>query len=201
MNDKLESLKKTVSDLFNKIKEKDFEILEGESAMKGFTKNYYINGRDGIDVTTFLEAVRPSVVSFLSSKREIKINFVLTCTVERVSLESGEFDLVDVPLLSKTEVILGSTDVTKIYRNAADKIKESLASFQMRGSNWRFKAVTKFNINTIAYKPLKGSSYFPLPPVLANRKAIINMQNDDNFVQHNFRKVLLILLVFLYLRI
>ena len=50
----------------------------------------------------------------------------------------------------------------------------------MRGSSWRFKAVTKFEINTIAYKPLKGSLYFPLPPVLANTKAIINMKNDDD---------------------
>ena len=30
------------------------------------------------------------------------------------------------------------------------------------------------------YKPLKGSSYIPLPPVLANKKAIINMKNEDD---------------------
>src|SRR5271155_418352 len=54
-----------------------------------------------------------------------------------------------------------------------------MANFQMRGSNWRFKAVVKMDVNTVTYRPLKGSSYIPLPTVLANRKAIINMENQD----------------------
>jgi len=57
---------------------------------------------------------------------------------------------------------------------------ENMASYQLRGSNWRFKSVGKFDINTIPYKPLKGSSYIPLPPFLAAKKAIINMKNDDD---------------------
>jgi putative component of membrane protein insertase Oxa1/YidC/SpoIIIJ protein YidD len=28
--------------------------------------------------------------------------------------------------------------------------------------------------------PLRGSSYIPLPKVLANKKAIINVQNEDD---------------------
>src|ERR1700761_1397863 len=148
--------------------------------MKGFTKNYYINGRDGIDVTTFLEAVRSQIISLLSSNCQTKINFVLTCTMERVDMKSGEVVSVEAPFLSKTEVNLGSTDIGKIYRNAADKITESMANFETRGSSWRFKAVKKFEINTVVYKPLKGNSYFPLPAILANTKAIINMKNDDD---------------------
>jgi hypothetical protein len=30
------------------------------------------------------------------------------------------------------------------------------------------------------YIPLTGASYIPLPKVLANKKAIINVQNDDD---------------------
>jgi hypothetical protein len=36
------------------------------------------------------------------------------------------------------------------------------------------------DINTFVYKPLKGSSYIPLPKELGVRKAIINMKNEDN---------------------
>ena len=54
-----------------------------------------------------------------------------------------------------------------------------MANFQMRGSGWRFKTTEKQDINTIKYKPLKGSSYIPLPDELANTKAIINMKNKD----------------------
>jgi hypothetical protein len=55
-----------------------------------------------------------------------------------------------------------------------------MANFQQRGSNWRFKSVVKLEINTFVYRPLKGSSYIPLPKELAAKKAIINMKNKDN---------------------
>src|SRR6218665_4148576 len=67
-----------------------------------------------------------------------------------------------------------------IYSNAISRMPETMANFQMRGSNWRFMAVAKLEINTVTYKPLKSSSYTSLPLELANRKAIINMKNDDN---------------------
>jgi hypothetical protein len=180
VNDKLESLKLVVSNLFKQINENKSEIRESKSAMKGFTKQYSINGRDTMDAASFLSYVQPQVMSFLSTNRQTKINFVLTCTMERVDMKSGEVDSVDVPFLSMNEIILDSTNINEIYRNATEKITESIASFQLRGSNWRFKTVKQFNINTIIYKPLKGSSYVPLPTILANKKAIINMKNDDD---------------------
>ena len=35
------------------------------------------------------------------------------------------------------------------------------------------------NIHVVNYNPLKGSSYIPLPAKLANKKAVINIQNTD----------------------
>ena len=32
----------------------------------------------------------------------------------------------------------------------------------------------------MSYKPLSGETYIPLPKELADKKAIINMQNEDN---------------------
>ena len=54
-----------------------------------------------------------------------------------------------------------------------------MASYQMRGSNWRFRQVVNLEINTAIYKPFKGSSYLPLPKFFASKKAIINMENKD----------------------
>ena len=34
-------------------------------------------------------------------------------------------------------------------------------------------------LNIAKYEPLKGSSYIPLPEVLAHKKAIINVKNQD----------------------
>ena len=48
--------------------------------------------------------------------------------------------------------------------------------FQMRGSNWRLKSVRRLEINNVAYTPLKGKSYIPLPKELAAKKAIVNLK-------------------------
>ena len=178
MNEKVEALKRKVNNIFEKIKK--YELKENKSAIKGFAKQHTIDGWSGIDLETFLSDVTPQVISFLSKNRETKVNVIATCLMERVSMASGEVVTLTAPFVSKTMVNLAATDVYELYSNAKDKILESMANFQMRGSNWRFKEVLKLDLNTVVYKPLKGSSYIKLPDVLAKKKAIINMQNQDD---------------------
>ena len=180
VNERLESLKTEVSNIFSKTDKPQFQIRETATAIKGFAKQYTIGGIDGIDAVSFLGAVEPQVVSLLSQNRQTKANLILTCTMERVDIKTGEVNSDDIPIRTRTEVILDATDVNEIYDRAKDKIMETMASFQMRGSNWRFRAVVKLDINTDIYRPLKGSSYIPLPEYLTNKKAIINLKNDDD---------------------
>ena len=56
----------------------------------------------------------------------------------------------------------------------------SLAKFQRKGSNWRFRSVLSVDLHTVKYEPLGGSSYIPLPGFLAAKKAIINLKNEDD---------------------
>ena len=58
--------------------------------------------------------------------------------------------------------------------------KENLTVFQRGQSGWRFRSIVSLNVFTVEYKPLKGSSYISLPSCLASKKAIINMQNEDD---------------------
>src|SRR6266496_3525939 len=109
-----------------------------------------------------------------------KINLVLTCVMEKVDTKTGEITTVEAPFCSKTEINLKGTDVNDFYKNSSDKCLESMASYQRQGSNWRFIAVRKMEVNTVIYNPLKGSSYIQLPDYLANKKAIINMKNEDD---------------------
>ena len=55
-----------------------------------------------------------------------------------------------------------------------------LADYQKNGSGWYFKEVISFEIHIVDYKPIKGSSYIPLPEFLLRKKAIINMENKDD---------------------
>jgi len=138
INEALEALKTEVARLFNEHK---FVLYESESAIKGFTKQYTVDGRPGIDAVPFLNAVRPLVVDLLERNRRIKVNLVLTCAMERDSITTGLIIDKDIPFRSKTEVNVEATDVNELYTNAVDKMMESMASLLMGGSGWRFVAV------------------------------------------------------------
>lgn len=43
-----------------------------------------------------------------------------------------------------------------------------------------FDYILRFDIGITPYNPLGGSSYIPLPDFMANKKAVINVQNRHN---------------------
>ena len=48
------------------------------------------------------------------------------------------------------------------------------------GSDVRFHSIIRLELHTVNYNPLRGENYIPLPKELADKKAIINIQNKDN---------------------
>ena len=55
-----------------------------------------------------------------------------------------------------------------------------MVTFQNEGSPWRLRSIIRLELHTVSYKPLRGETWIPLPKELADKKAIINMQNKDN---------------------
>jgi len=100
--------------------------------------------------------------------------------MERIDIKSGKNITNVAPFLSKTVVVLAGTDVIELNKEATEKCLESMAKYQRGGNGFRFKSIVRLDINTVVYRPLKGSSYIPLPTKLANKKAIINMKNEDD---------------------
>ncbi|XP_021351034.1 uncharacterized protein LOC110448879 [Mizuhopecten yessoensis] len=64
-------------------------------------------------------------------------------------------------------------------RESIRKIQNSFTEYQRQGSNWTLDKVIQIQIHFAKYKPLKGSSYIPLPIKLRSKHAIINVQNKD----------------------
>ena len=59
---------------------------------------------------------------------------------------------------------------------------EAMENYNKRGSNWIFKkAISIRGEFLFAGKPLGGSGWIPMPEKLAQKKAIINIKNTDNF--------------------
>ena len=157
-----------------------YELKESKSALRKFTMQYVIEGRAGYDPESFMADVKRSVINFLRNNRRTKIKLILRCNMEKNNISTGEVITHKTSFHSKPEVNLEGTDVDDLYNTMVDRVLEAMATFQRDGSNWTFKSIICLEIHTVAYEPLKGNSYIPLPPKLAQKKAIINMQNEDN---------------------
>ena len=162
------------------LKERSFELKESKSALRKFTMQYVIEGRAGYDPEAFMADVKRSVINFLRNNRRTKIKLIMRCNMEKNNFSTGEVITHKTSFHSKPEVNLEGTDVDDLYNTMVDRVLEAMATFQRDGSNWTFKSIICLEIHTVVYEPLKGNSYIPLPPKLAQKKAIINMQNEDN---------------------
>lgn len=56
-----------------------------------------------------------------------------------------------------------------------NKVEET----ELRGSGFKLLNIIDLNVQVSRFSPLAGSSYIKLPEYLANKKAIINVQNED----------------------
>ena len=81
---------------------------------------------------------------------------------------------------SVLKIILESTDVEEVYNEMVDEIEESIQKVKYaEGSGWRFSKIINLTLHTAKWDPLNAGSYIDLPPFLKNKKALINMQNED----------------------
>ena len=104
---------------------------------------------------------------------------VLRCMMEKTNLQTGEVVTKEAPFWSGVEVNLEATNLDEQYEQWIKKILENISTFQNSGSGWVFKSIVSLEIHTVKYQPLSGSSYIPLPKYLADKKALINLKNDD----------------------
>ena len=153
-----------------------FEVRESNSALKNFVRVYTINGIEGYDALRFLQDARQNITSVLRNNRKTKVKLILKCNMEM--LKTGEIKPAD--FHSDIEVNLDGTDEKELYDTMIERILEKIATFLATESETRFHSVTKLELHTVSCKPLRGETYIPLTKELADKKAIINMQNKDN---------------------
>ena len=132
------------------------------------------------DASSFLDLVRDGAIKILRENRNKKVNFILTCEMSRLSIVTGEETTRAVPFLSKYGIVLEATDLGELYDTAKEEIKENMAKYSSGGSNWKVSNILKIGINIINYSLLSAGSYIPLDKKLVDKKAIINIQNEDN---------------------
>ena len=169
----LEKKEKKAKDELNKI----FTPIREASAFRNYTNQYVMTNTNlGLGPEKFLEHAKPPIINIFNSNRNIKTILYL-----HVLMSQGE-TIQEFAFHSKgLKLILEGTNEEETYDEMVEEILEEIDKTRdAEGSSWRFEKVEKLVLHTTRWEPVNAGSYIELPQELKNRKAIINMKNQDD---------------------
>ena len=181
---RLKKLSQQLEKKINKAVEEEkrlFTPIEEKSALNKNVVDYVINGDPLYGPSEFLHIAKPYVINIMASNRNIKAKLYLNCLMKRKDPDG--FTLIKKFKFRSIgyKIITEATDPHEIYNEMVDEIEEEIQKVeQAEGSGWVFLEVENLTLHTDIWDPIKGSSYIDLPPELKNKKALINMKNEDN---------------------
>ena len=181
---RLKKLSKQLKKKINKAVEEEqrlFTPIKEKSAFNGFAVQYVINGSPNYDTTTFLKAAKPFIINIMATNRNIKARLYLNCIMKKT--DSDGFTKISKFAFHSIgeKIITETTDPHEIFKEMMDEIEEEVQKVEHAvGSGWVFVEVENLTLHINTWDPLNAGSYIDLPKELKNKKAIINMKNEDN---------------------
>ena len=117
----------------------------------------------------------------LKSLKGIKCNETLEVKFEKLGSEGrAGWSKKSFTFTSRPQVIMNNNDTESALQNMRSDIEKRIDRFTMEGSGWAVIGVLNHELHANKYDPLAARSYIPLPAEIQNKKAIINIQNNDN---------------------
>ena len=164
------------------IKEYNQGLIKVKSALEDFAKKYVIRAEYGITPLEFFKNKKTTIKNFLSNNRNVKVKFILVCVMGKNEVGSKvNFVVQDKAYFhSETHINIKSTNVKDLLTSIVKEIIEKFDIYQQNGSGWFLNEVVELEIHTVEYKPIRGSSYIPLPDWIMRKRAILNLRNRDN---------------------
>ena len=169
----LEKKEKKAKDELNKI----FTPIREASAFRNYTNQYVMTNTNlSLGPDKFLEYAKPPIINIFNSNRNIKTILYL-----HVLMSQGE-TIQEFAFHSKgLKLILEGTNEEETYDEMVEEILEEIdMARDAVGSGWRFEKVIKLVLHTTRWDTINAGSYIELPQALKNKKAIINMKNQDD---------------------
>ena len=166
-----------------KIKEinrRRLRITETASALRGFTRQFQIEGIPRHAPREFMQIARRDILKLMRENRQTRVRMILTCEMTRKELFSESTQILNTFFNSETVENLEGTDESEVYDRSIQTIEERIQNFNQRGSNWRFQRVLSLDAHFTDFQPLRGSTFLPLPSKISTKKAVINMKNGDD---------------------
>ena len=142
-------------------------IRETASALRGFARQFRIEGIPRHGPREFMQLARTEVLNLMRENRQTRVRIILGCGMTREELFNEDVQILNSFFHSDTVENLEATDESEVYDTFIQTIEERIQNFNQRGSNWRFERVLSLDIHLTDFIPLRGSTYIPLPKKIA----------------------------------
>jgi transcription elongation factor Elf1 len=113
----------------------------------------------------------------------VKFNTELVClyTIPK-AVEGDELpQTIEIYHITQMKALTQSSMIEDCLKKNAENTITKMGEFQTRGSGWSLTEIVSLDLNINKYTPLRGSSFIKLPPFITKRKAVINIQNSDEY--------------------
>ncbi|XP_054720676.1 uncharacterized protein LOC129230303 [Uloborus diversus] len=95
-------------------------------------------------------------------------------------MENGERQIITHYFGSVSQIELVEHTIPEHLEEAFTKVESTFEAFLKLGSGWTLDHVIHVEVTAAKYAPLAGRSYIPLTSKMQAKKAVLNIQNEDN---------------------
>src|SRR6266536_194432 len=141
-----------------------------------------VNKTDPIIQMNKLEK-RVELLLYRALQKQNGIKFNIGFHVILTKPDTNNTDLMvtqDFHISEKMVAITHKDEINKAVLSMNEGIHRRIDRFTVGGSGWSVEEITRHFVSIAKYKPLAARSYIPLPGGIQNKKATINIQNEDN---------------------
>lgn len=152
------------------------------SALEDRVRNVILlNDKQYKDLKIFLESKEKDFIDIVLTVLQrygLKVNCRLICFYQKVS--SDGIVVKEICFKSPNQIVLSSDSISALYKGIQDKLLAEADDFMRKESGWTLDRIEALEIRLNKYNPLRGATYIELPQIIKDKKAVINVKNDDN---------------------
>ena len=112
-------------------------------------------------------------------KKAIKFSFNLRLLFHQVT-DEAHITEPPVEINTKTHEFVAADNIQELINSSFDELCKRIETFQAKGSGWVLHKLLKLILKVDHFDPLRASSYIPTPHYIAAKRAVLNVQNQDN---------------------
>jgi len=161
----------------------DYIVKKSEEALEGCFLTLRITPKNEVNSVYVLIEELPELMfermKYILEEKTYKLQIVIKGNFRKFHPATGQEEFEEITVPSKSQIILREDEIEETIHALLLEIHEKIESWDNNEGYWHLDNVINIDFKLREYKPLSGSSYIELPKWIYNKKATINIKNDD----------------------